>query len=355
MPTKEGVHEIMIALTIDQEFRSLIPPLTDEEHAQLAASLSEEGCRDPLVVWQGEPPADATHRCPGPWGRQLALESMLTEVTWLCPTCGEVRQRPYVLLDGHHRYTICQRDEMPFAIVEAPAWVKTREEASIWIIQNQLGRRNLEPYARVELVLKLEPLIAAKKEERMKAGKAVDPVQNFAEGRTVDHMGKMAGVSSETARKAKVIAKEADEPTKEALRQGQRSIHRVFQELRPPKPRPSSTVTGEGSTAHPALVPPSGRIGPDASVDPQAPAARVTMRPPGHETAETIGGIATAIRWPERSSGGSWHACASLPDVDGGTVCRTPDDGRPARPGLHLPGVEPAGERGLSAAMHLSH
>ena len=45
---------------------------------------------------------------------------------------------------------------MPFAIVEAPAWVKTREDASIWIIQNQLGRRNLEPYARVELVLKLE-------------------------------------------------------------------------------------------------------------------------------------------------------------------------------------------------------
>jgi hypothetical protein len=244
----------MITLTIDPEFQSLIPPLSDKERARLEANLLEEGCREALVVWAGESPTDAAHSCPGPWMRQLPLESMRKEVTWLCPTCGEVWQRPYVLLDGHHRYTICQIHDMPFTIVEAPAWVKTREEASIWIIQNQLGRRNLEPYARVELVLKLEPLMAAKNEARMKAGKAVDPVQIFAEGRTVDQVGKMAGVSSETARKAKVIAKAADEPTKEALRQGERSIHRVFQKLRPPKPLPSLPVTGEGSNAHPPLV-----------------------------------------------------------------------------------------------------
>ena len=41
--------------------------------------------------------------------------------------------------------------------------------------------------------------MAAKNEERMKAGKAGDPVQNFAEGRTIDQVGKMAVVSSETA------------------------------------------------------------------------------------------------------------------------------------------------------------
>jgi hypothetical protein len=222
-------------------------------------------------------------------------------VTWLCPTCGAARQRPYVLLDGHHRYTICQRYEIPFAIVEAPAWVKTREETSIWIIQNQLGRRNLEPYARVELVLKLEPLIAVKKEERMKAGKAVDAVQNFADGRTADQVGKMAGVSSETARKAKVIAKEADEPTKEALRQGQRSIHSVFQELLPPKPLPSLPVKGEGLTAHPSLVPPFTRIGPEASVDQHAPAVRVTMRSPGHEPA------GPSVESPPQSNGPNAH------------------------------------------------
>jgi hypothetical protein len=291
----------MITLTIDPEFQALIPPLQEDEQAQLEANLLEEGCREALVVRGGESPTDAAHSCPGPWVRQLPLESTSREVTWLCATCGEVRQRPYVLLDGHHRYTICQRHEMPFTIAEAPAWVKTHEEASIWIIQNQLGRRNLEPYARVELVLKLEPLMAAKSEERMKAGKAVDPGQNFAAGRTVDQVGKLAGVSSETARKAKVIANEADEPIKEALRRGERSIHRVFQKLRPPKPVPSSTVKGEGSTAHPPLVPPSAGIGPDASVDPHASAAPVTARLPGHETTES------SVESPPQSDGPSAH------------------------------------------------
>jgi hypothetical protein len=135
----------MIALTIDQEFRSLISPLTDEERAQLAASLSEEGCRDPLVVWHGEPPANAAHRCPGPWVRQLPLGSMLTEVTWICPTCGEERQRPYVLLDGHHRYTICQRYEMPFAIVEGSA------PDALLILDKQLIYRSFKRFRNISV------------------------------------------------------------------------------------------------------------------------------------------------------------------------------------------------------------
>ena len=50
----------MIELTLDQEFRALIQPLTAEELAQLEASLLAEGCRDPLVVWAG---ADAPQVC----------------------------------------------------------------------------------------------------------------------------------------------------------------------------------------------------------------------------------------------------------------------------------------------------
>jgi hypothetical protein len=39
-------------ISIDREFRSLIPPLRPEEHAGLEASLKAEGCRDALVVWR---------------------------------------------------------------------------------------------------------------------------------------------------------------------------------------------------------------------------------------------------------------------------------------------------------------
>jgi len=38
--------------TIDKEFRTLIPPLSTEERAQLEKNLASDGCRDPLVIWQ---------------------------------------------------------------------------------------------------------------------------------------------------------------------------------------------------------------------------------------------------------------------------------------------------------------
>jgi hypothetical protein len=41
-----------------------------------------------------------------------------------------------------------------------------RDAAKIWIIRNQFGRRNLSPYTRAELALKLEPLIAPKAKEQ---------------------------------------------------------------------------------------------------------------------------------------------------------------------------------------------
>src|SRR5262249_40276710 len=47
-----------------------------------------------------------------------------------------------ILLDGHHRYEICQAEQIPFRVVGAVG-VATREEARTWIIHNQLGRRNL--------------------------------------------------------------------------------------------------------------------------------------------------------------------------------------------------------------------
>jgi ParB-like chromosome segregation protein Spo0J len=51
MPAPAGSESLPVALVIDPEFRSVIPTLTGEERAQLARSLREEGCRDPLVVW----------------------------------------------------------------------------------------------------------------------------------------------------------------------------------------------------------------------------------------------------------------------------------------------------------------
>ncbi len=250
----------MIELTIDPEFQALIPPLTAEEYAQLEANLRAEGCRDPLVVWAGEQPAQVCPSCPPgtPFARATSLiEAREGAVVWLCGFCEHGERWPWTPLDGHHRHAICQAHNLDFHIVEAPTWVVTREDAKIWIIQNQVARRNLEPYQRAELVLKLEPLIAAKaKAHQQQAGGAVP--QKLAEAvDTRETLAQMANVSHETMRKAKAIAQEADEPTKEALRRGERTIHRVYKELRRPRAASNGKAVAEASSGR--TTPAAGR------------------------------------------------------------------------------------------------
>lgn len=178
---------------IDEEFRQLIPPLSAEEFAQLEANILRDGCRDALVVW------------------------------------SERGELPPVIIDGHNRYTICRKHDLPF---ETIAYVfSSRNDAREWIIRNQFGRRNLSAFTRAELALKLKPLIAAKAEERMLTGKAANPTQKSSEGETRQQLGVIAGVSHDTIHKAEVIASRADEETKAKLRTGETSINAEYQRL----------------------------------------------------------------------------------------------------------------------------
>ncbi len=91
-------------ISISPTLRDFIIPLSDEEKAQLEASIVEEGCRDTLVAWENSE--------------------------------GEL-----VLIDGHHRYGICTKHNIPFDIKVMT--FDTSEEVKQWMITNQLGRRNL--------------------------------------------------------------------------------------------------------------------------------------------------------------------------------------------------------------------
>ena len=127
-------------LTVDPEFRDLIPPLNEEELKLLEESLVADGCESPLIVWNG------------------------------------------VIVDGHNRYAICRKHEIPFAIQEKN--FSSRDDAMLWMLRNQLGRRNLNSYQRVELVLKFEPLVKNAAEQRMMAlaGKKRMHVADFLRG-----------------------------------------------------------------------------------------------------------------------------------------------------------------------------
>ena len=78
---------------------------------------------------------------------------------WECPECGygiapwDYKQ---ILLDGHNRYEICERLNIPYKIKEMD--FEDRDDAKIWIIANQLARRNLSTYDRAVLASKMSKI-----------------------------------------------------------------------------------------------------------------------------------------------------------------------------------------------------
>jgi hypothetical protein len=90
---------------IDEELRSLIPPLSKEEFEQLKDNIIRWGCLDPLKVWP-VPDTDSV-----------------------------------ILLDGHNRFAICSEHNVSYDTESI--MLIDREAAIDWMIANQLGRRNL--------------------------------------------------------------------------------------------------------------------------------------------------------------------------------------------------------------------
>ena len=56
-----------------------------------------------------------------------------------------------MIIDGHNRYEICKQHGIEFEVKEVD--FASREEAKLWILENQLSRRNLTDAARIELAL----------------------------------------------------------------------------------------------------------------------------------------------------------------------------------------------------------
>ena len=180
-------------LTVDPEFRDLIPPLNEEELKLLEASIVADGCESPLIVWNG------------------------------------------VIVDGHNRYAICRKHEIPFAIQEKN--FSSRDDAMLWMLRNQLGRRNLNDYQRGEMVLVLKRQLASVAEMKMRAGiRSTDnPETNLSQGaeerKTLSQLAKLAGVSGTQMKKIDKLANSADEETKTKLRKGEVSVHRAYTDL----------------------------------------------------------------------------------------------------------------------------
>lgn len=184
-------------ITIDEEFKNLIPPLTPDEYKGLEESILKEGCRDSLVTWND------------------------------------------ILIDGHNRFEICVKHNIPFQTVQRD--FNNRENAIEWIILNQFGRRNINDFQRSELALRLKPVIAEKAKEQQKQSggdkkstnyqksvmqKSAEPISPIT---TREEIAKAAGVSHDTISKVEKIKQTAPEPIIQTARKNDISINSAYQ------------------------------------------------------------------------------------------------------------------------------
>lgn len=196
----------MTDLIIDPEFRDLIPPLSDDEKNGLERNILQYGVRVPLDVWQG------------------------------------------TLIDGHNRYEIAKRHNLPFKTAEMQ--FNSRDDVICWIIDNQLDRRNLPPAMRIKLALRKEPILAAKAKENslanLKKNTECDKCRTpedtqpatkeknkvKRENKTTQKVAQIAGVSDKTVERYKKIQQSAPEEVKAKVDSGEISINAAYKKIK---------------------------------------------------------------------------------------------------------------------------
>ena len=108
-------------LKINEKFR-ILPPLTPAEYEGLERSIIEDGCIEAIVVWND------------------------------------------TIVDGHYRYEICKKHNIPFRTVNEQ--FDGKNEAKLWIIDNQLARKNISLAERIGLVEELVAIKALKQKAK---------------------------------------------------------------------------------------------------------------------------------------------------------------------------------------------
>jgi len=175
-------------LKIDEEFKELIPSLSEDELDKLQASLDKHGCMDEIKVWKD------------------------------------------IVVDGHNRYAHCLQNDISYTTQSLK--FDSRDEAKIWIIDNQLGRRNLSSFSRCELRIIREALLPGRPARRPTAEELSSQISaNLTPTDRRKESATLAGVSHDTYAKAKVIHKEATDEQKDMLRSQETSINAVYMDL----------------------------------------------------------------------------------------------------------------------------
>jgi len=194
-------------LQINEGFQKLIPPLSSEELVALEESVTREGWRDPLVVWNG------------------------------------------TIIDGHHRYAICHKHNITFSTIERNE-LETELDVKLWMINNQFSRRNLPTETRLSLAYKFKEFEAQKVNARMQATQfketddaarlpvtspeqeqTTEEKQNNCTNKTLEVIAQKAGVGYSTAFQYDAIQRKGTEEQKAEVAEGKASIKKVYGQI----------------------------------------------------------------------------------------------------------------------------
>ncbi len=156
-------------LNINDKFKNLIPPLSDDEYKQLEVNILKYGCREPLCVWNN------------------------------------------TIIDGHNRYAICSKNNIPFSIQEISD-IEIDEDAIVWICSNQLGRRNISEIARKMLIgerYNAELIVNSKKNPQGLNQHSILPekIKRTSTHATAEKIGKEYNISETTVRRYAQLSK----------------------------------------------------------------------------------------------------------------------------------------------------
>ncbi|MGV3741792.1 MAG: hypothetical protein ACO1NO_05745 [Burkholderiaceae bacterium] len=195
-----------MTITINEDLRAYIDPLTEDEYAALERSLLKEGCRDALVLW------------------------------------GEL------LVDGHNRYSICQKHGIPFNTVQNDSF-RSIDDVYLWMIDNHLGRRSVSDFQRGVLALRKKEILAARmtKEQAPAAEKKeVDAAAKPAAAPplTREAVARAARVSSATLGNIEKIKKAAVPELVSAVKEGVISINAAAAVASLPIEKQAAAVAG---------------------------------------------------------------------------------------------------------------
>ena len=196
----------MKQLNINPVFRDLIQSLTADEFKQLEDNVLAEGIRDAIVVWND------------------------------------------TIVDGHNRYQLAQKHSLQFDLHEVD--FNSQDEAVLWIIDNQLGRRNLTDFVKLELQQKRADVLYEQGRNVMSVGainrgfagnqhtkvdglSIIDkPSRTEPAHNTRNEIAESLNWSTGKVAQGQYVIKHAPEEVKEKLRAGELSMNEAYKAIK---------------------------------------------------------------------------------------------------------------------------